>query len=112
MQALLETTEWASCIPNHTYLIDGMKMIAYIKKGTKTPHWFSAPLPFSKKGRTFKVLTKNPFGKGPCDPDVVEVKGSRGDVYEVNIREKTCTCPGYMYHGKCKHISLAMKGTK
>ena len=105
MEAVLETTKWFEpWVPNHTYLLQGMKVLAYIKQGTKTPIWLKTPLPFYRGGRTFKSLYRNPFGLQKQDADVLKVKGSHGELYEVNKVEKTCTCPGYMYRGKCKHV--------
>ena len=35
------------------------------------------------------------------------VVGSKGSSYEVELTDKgfTCTCTGFAYHEKCKHIS-------
>ena len=62
---------------------------------------FKNPIDFYAKGRTFEVLRKiddeNPG---------IAVKGSKGDVYHVNVvnGEYTCSCVGFKYHGTCKHI--------
>ena len=41
----------------------------------------------------------------------VKVEGSKGSIYtvrkETTTGELTCTCPGFKYHGKCKHTNLA-----
>jgi len=29
--------------------------------------------------------------------------------YVVDVREHTCTCPGFQYRGKCKHLKLVEK---
>lgn len=63
MEAIKETTVWADAIPNHTYLLDGTKLVAYIKAGTDKPVFFSQPIKnFDKRGRTFVKADKKLFG--------------------------------------------------
>jgi len=104
--AYLETTKWEGNTPNHTYLLEGDKLYAYIKAGTNEPFYFQSWMRFEKRGRTFKKLSKNPFEAVAKDPDLIEVTGSKGDTYYVNPVEKTCTCPGFTFRGKCKHVEL------
>lgn len=54
MEAIKETTAWDSNTPNHTYLLDGTKLVAYIKAGSNTPMFFKSPIKnFDKRRRTF-----------------------------------------------------------
>ena len=102
MQAYKETTDWAS--PNHTYLLDGTNLIAYIKEGEAEPFYFKNPIKgFDKRKRKFIELTNNPF-EVKVTSSLREVKGSKGNSYFVNDTEHTCTCPGFTYRGKCKHV--------
>ncbi len=117
-EAYLETTQWADvkgC--NHTYYLEGDRMLAYIRHGTRDPFWFRAPISISRSGRKFQRVDSAPFEQSlgalfanlvePVDtnPDVVEVAGSKqGVVYLVNTRDKSCTCPGYTFRGDCKHV--------
>ncbi len=117
-EAYLETTEWADikgC--NHTYYLDGDRMLAYIRAGTAEPFWFKAPITISRSGRKFRRVDATVFEQDfgiltsmypqdeAVDPDVVELAGSKpGVVYYVNTKEKTCTCPGFTYRGRCKHV--------
>lgn len=110
MQAVKETTKWPSkSTPNHTYLLDGTRLVAYIRKGTTEPYWFKSPIKgFSKTGRKFVELKLNPFG-AVKEPDVMpwirRVESSKpGVFYTVNTEENTCTCQGYTFRGSCKHI--------
>jgi hypothetical protein len=104
MEAVKEITVWADgTTANHTYLLDGDKMVAYIKKGTSSPFYFKSPIKgFSRSGRKFETLKTNPFTV-KVESSLIEVKGSKGNSYFVDPVEKTCTCPGYTFRGKCKH---------
>jgi hypothetical protein len=62
MQAYKETTVWNDITNiNHTYLLDGDKMVAYIKFGNATPFYFKSPIRIDKRGRKFELLEPSPF---------------------------------------------------
>ena len=105
MQALKETTEWPDrATPNHTYLLDGDRLVAYIRSGTSEPKYFNSPIRgFSKTGRKFESASLDLFELPTQVSKVKQVVGSKGDVYIINLDELTCTCPGYSYRGACKH---------
>jgi hypothetical protein len=108
MQALLETTDWAT--PNHVYLLDGDSLVAYIKQGETEPFYFKRPIKgFSKSGRKFKPVEPNPFTAGVAvavNPNILRVQGSKPNTwYEVDTLLNTCTCPGYTFRGACKHVN-------
>ena len=104
MQAYKETTKWGSKTPNHTYLLDGSTLVAYIKQGDTKPFVFKTPIKgFDQRGRTFVRVDGDPFSK-TVRPDSIEVTGSKGQTYFVNVEEKTCTCSGFMFRGSCKHL--------
>jgi hypothetical protein len=105
MQAYKETTKWGSKTPNHTYLLDGSKLVAYIKQGDTAPVYFKTPIKgFDQRGRTFVRVDSSPFDKPVQDLATVEVTGSQGQSYFVNTEEKTCTCSGFTFRGNCKHL--------
>ena len=105
MEAVLETTVWNdSNLANHTYLLDGMKMVAYIKCGSTTPFYFKKPITIDKRGRKFIPVKPNPFKSIKEKSTIIKVSGSKGNVYSIDTEDRTCTCPGYMYRGSCKHI--------
>lgn len=61
MKYLQETTKDWKCdftVPNHIYLVEGMRCLGYIKEGTKEVLMFNKPLMFDKKKRSFKELGK------------------------------------------------------
>ena len=104
METVVETTEWSGDIqPNHKYLLDGAKVLAYIKQGSTTPFYFKTPLTIDKRGRKFVALNPNPF-KVKEKVTVIKVSGSKGQVYSIDTLDKTCTCPGYTFRGTCKHL--------
>lgn len=102
--AVQETTKWVGAVqPNHTYLLDGNRALAYIKQGATEPFYFKTPLTINLTGRTFKPVVPSPF-KMVRASNTIEVSGSKGQTYFVNIVEKTCTCPGHLYRGSCRHV--------
>jgi hypothetical protein len=105
MQALQEVTQWDvdGKQPNHVYLVDGIRAVAYIPFGVGKAVWFSNPIQFDKRGRKFTKLKKNPFGVKPPS-NLLEVSGSKGNTYYVDPIEKTCSCPGFQYRSHCKHV--------
>jgi hypothetical protein len=112
MKWFAETTEWPDAkSDNHIYLLDDSKskMFAYVKHGRGLPEKFSKPIRIDIRGRKFKlnpeqfkidVEAEVPEGR------VIEVQGSKGDVYRVTeLRgEYSCTCSGFKFRGDCKHV--------
>jgi hypothetical protein len=103
MEALRETT--GGQFHPHTYLLDGTKLVAYIKANEATPFYFKNPIKgFDKRGRKFDTVPTTPFKQLKKESNVITVQGSKGNVYTVNLDEKTCTCPGFTFRGSCKHV--------
>lgn len=111
-EAYRETTVWeGSTTINHTYLLEGDKMIAYMRSQTSVPFYFKKPIQIDRRGRKFELVEPNPF-EATAIPQVVveqqsqvkEIQGSKGAVYYLDEDTKTCTCPGYTYRGTCKHV--------
>ena len=55
---------------------------------------------FSKSRRKFKKIGERPE---ELSSDAVKVQGSNGKVYI--IQDGKCSCPGFTFRGKCKHIA-------
>ena len=108
MKCLVEVTGWDTEVqPNHTYLVSGDKMIAYRPHHTGPVEWFKHPMRLNRARRRFeeRAVCSTEWGiESAEDPAVVTVQGSRGNNYEVNIQEKTCSCTGYRFHGRCRHL--------
>ena len=112
MKVLKEVTKWDVDYrqPNHTYLLDGDKIVAY-------KPWSGMEVRVSKtrkakldqryrKFEEFKYVEADWPGVNvsTTGPAVKQVQGSKGQTYFVNTEERTCTCPGYKFRGACKHI--------
>lgn len=109
MEALRETTVWGKgIVSNHTYLLDGSNLVAYIKVGDTAPFYFKNPIKnFDKRGRKFEAVKPNPF-KVVKNTTMIEVKGSNGATYTIDPEAKTCSCPGFGFRGKCRHLSALL----
>lgn len=111
MEALREVTVWKVeySQPNHDYLLDGDKIVAYRKWGQGDPIPLSGKIKIDRRGRKFVKLDPNPFSDflEPKESMVVEIEGSKGSTYTVDVEAETCTCPGFQFRGKCKHIEMA-----
>lgn len=103
MQVLQELT-WGSSNMNHTYLLDKDRILAYIPAGSTQAVYFSGSRSFDRRGRQFKELKQNPFKIAAPERKILKIQGSRGAVYEVDFETKSCSCPGFVFRGRCKHI--------
>lgn len=106
MQALKETTKWSSDfrVPNHTYIFDGHKAVAYIRDGEVHPQVFKNPIDIDRRGRTFREVPL-PSMFNEAESESIRVEGSKGQVYLVTLGQRPfCTCPSFTFRGKCKHI--------
>lgn len=109
MEAVREVTVWTGVDypqPNHDYLLDGDRIVAYRPWGTAEIRRSSGKIKIDRRGRKFEPLDPNPFAEleEKKESMVVEVQGSNGKSYFVNTEEKTCTCPGFSFRGRCKHV--------
>jgi hypothetical protein len=103
MEAYKEVT--GGLFPAHTYLLDGTSLVAYIKVGEQKPFYFKNPIKgFDKRGRKFEKTDSKTFNTKVVS-HLIEVKGSKGNSYQVDLEARTCTCPGFTFRGSCKHVS-------
>lgn len=117
MKWYAEITEWRDDFGNGIYLLDDAKskMYAYRPSETAPIKTFRSAIRIDIRGRKFKV---NPVqfrvGIKEEQPEgrVIEVRGSRGDMYQVSELNGhfSCTCSGFKFRGSCKHIK-ELRGT-
>ena len=114
LQILKETTEWSGNYQNcnHTYLLDGNKIVAYVKSGSEQVQVLRTKLTIDKRYRTFIKANHAGLSKliksQPLDPEtkVFKVKSNTNEyIVKVSNKVYSCTCTGYNFRGKCKHIT-------
>jgi len=67
---------------------------------------FSKPKKFDTRRRKFEQIGTVPELH---DDDIVEVTSSSGNTYQVNLNTNRCSCRGFKFHGKCRHLDMAVK---
>ena len=103
MEAVRETT--GGQFPPHIYLLDGNRLVSYIKSGESEPFYFKNPIKgFDRRGRKFESITPNPFRVNQPS-NLITIKGSNGKEYTLDPDTNTCTCPGFTFRGACKHLA-------
>jgi hypothetical protein len=125
MKILKEITDWDVEYrqPNHTYLVDNKgKTVAYAKWHSKTDVMvFKSRNTLDKRYRKF-IEVKHPalakiakeFLKEEKEEeqevigDKYTVESESGNVYTIifNQGRYSCSCVGFGFRGKCKHIEL------
>ena len=69
--------------------------------------WIEVPLEATREDLPKWMVYKMPVPSY----EEVKVEGSKGSTYtvrkETTTGELTCTCPGFKYRGKCKHLTIA-----
>lgn len=110
MKFYKETTrDWSCETPNHTYLLstDKSRMYGYIKSRSGDTFTFKKPIKFDARRRTFQEVKElGEIDLGEVQGETWKVDGSKGNSYIVQKIDNvyTCTCSGFKFKGKCKHI--------
>lgn len=118
LEILRETTVWNTdnAVRNHTYLLDGNKLIAYAKFSTDEIVVLKNPLNIDKRYRQFvrdnhsglSQLIKNQ--KKDPNTRVFKIQSGEKEYFVTKKSEKyTCTCTGFNFRGKCKHVDAVVK---
>jgi len=117
LEILKETTVWSDrSNANHTYLLEGTKIVAYAKFGGDEVQVLKTQIKIDKRYRTF-VKTKH-FGlekfikKTPIKSNtrVFKVQSKTKEYFvELSDYNYTCTCTGFNFRGKCKHITAVVE---
>ena len=114
MKWFAETTEWKDSTPNGIYLLDDSKsrMYAYRSPRDAKIKVFKNPIRIDIRGRKFvinPVQFKTKLQEEKPEGRVIEVRGSRGDIYKVVELNGnySCTCSGFKFRGSCRHVKEA-----
>ena len=117
LQILKETTVWSDgSNANHTYLLDGIKIVAYAKCSDNTVQVLRTQIKIDKRYRTFiktkhsglEKLIKNTTPKS--NTRVFKVQSKEKEYFvELSNSTYSCTCTGFNFRGKCKHIDAVAK---
>jgi hypothetical protein len=117
LEILKETTVWSDRTnANHTYLLEGTKIVAYAKFGGDEVQVLKTQIKIDKRYRTF-VKTKH-YGleefikKTPIKSNtrVFKVVSKTKEYFvELSDYNYTCTCTGFNFRGKCKHITAVVE---
>jgi len=115
-QILKEITVWNTdySVCNHTYLLDGDRIIAYIKDGddSETVNLIPSRMRIDKRYRKFVPVKNAALQKlipkqVNTNVRIFKVKSNTKE-YIVELKDNTkysCTCTGFTFRGKCKHIT-------
>lgn len=102
IDVLQEVTEWDLPYNPHNgiYHVNGAGQLVAYQGSDGVLKRFKNPLKgFSKTRRKFVKLEQY---EEELPADVKVVEGSNGNKYYV--QDGQCTCPGFKFRGKCKHI--------
>ena len=108
MKVIRETTVFTDAkMPNHSYIVSSTGLVLGIRRFSQGAfELLRTPLSIDVRGRTF--VTEDDLGPDtPSSRNIVEVAGSKGEVYTVDLDEKHCSCTGFKFRGDCKHIAMA-----
>ena len=117
LEILKETPVWSDgSNANHTYLLDGTKIIAYAKSSDNSVQVLRTQIKIDKRYRTF-VKTKHygleKFIKSTptkSNTRVFKVQSKTKEYFvELSDYNYTCTCTGFNFRGKCKHITAVVE---
>ena len=103
IEILQEITDWGKYkVNNGIYHVNSAgKLVAFQPDADSPVQTLNVPsTQFSKSKRKFKKIGER---EEELASDAVKVQGSNGKVYI--IQDGKCSCPGFTFRGKCKHIA-------
>jgi len=117
LEILNETTVWSDrSNANHIYLLEGTKIVAYAKFGGDEVQVLKTQIKIDKRYRTFvktkhygleKFIKKTPI---KSNTRVFKVVSKTKEYFvELSDYNYTCTCTGFNFRGKCKHITAVVE---
>lgn len=117
LEILKETTVWSDgSSVNHTYLLDGNKIVAYAPWHGAEVRIQKTQIALDKRYRKFEksyhVGLSKLIKSQPKDPNkkVFKVQSGEKEYFVTILGSKmTCTCTGFNFRGKCKHITAVVE---
>ena len=112
-EILQEVSQWdADYNCNHTYLLNGDKIIAYIKQGDNQVNIMKSQMRIDKRYRKFikvnNMRLSKLIPKDNTDNNRIFNVKSKDKEYTVILDNAnntlSCNCIGFTYRGECKHI--------
>lgn len=67
---------------------------------------YAKPKKFYTSRRKFELIGTVPELH---DDNIVDITSDNGNTYQVNLNSKNCTCRGFKFRGKCKHLDIAFQ---
>ena len=109
-ETTIQTGHYGAC--NHTYLLDNKnRIIAYIKHNDDQVNILKTQIKIDKRYRTFIKVRNNALERlipttVKSNTRVFKVKSNTKEyMVELTDSNYSCTCTGYSFRGKCKHIT-------
>ena len=94
----------------HIYYVNDADKLVWFQVGdySRGLDKYAVPKKFFRSGRKFEKI-------GTIEEDIpaniMQIAGSKGNTYQVDLDEKTCTCSGFRFRGACKHVNQALEKT-
>jgi len=93
----------------HIYYVNDADKLVWFQVGdyTRGLDKYAVPKKFFRTGRKFEKIGIIEEEKDIAN--IVQVAGSKGNTYSVDLDENTCTCTGFRFRGACKHVDHALE---
>ena len=105
---LQEITDWGTApVKNGVYHVNEHdQLVAYHPPMGELKEFANPMKGFSRARRKFTVLDTYEDENIDTSVERIEFTGSKGNTYVVTVSDRiACTCPGYKFRGKCKHVT-------
>lgn len=93
--------------PAHLYYVNEKDKLVWfqVEDYSRGLDKYAKPKAFDTRRRKFELVGTVPELH---DDAIVEVKSDSGYIHHVDTKKKSCTCKGYKFHGRCKHLNIAL----
>ena len=104
IEILQEVTDWGKYkVNNGVYHVNSLgRLVGYQVDQDSELQVLKVPsTQFSKARRKFVKIGER---AEELESHIIKIQGSKGNVYLLDTKNNTCTCPGFTFRGNCKHI--------